>query len=336
MFRKALIGVSVIVALALALGVGVIAHAQGSSANGQQGAVKTFWSALAQHLNITEDALTTAVRDAAKDTVANRVASGAITQTQADKLDNRIQNWQPGQNLGFFGKGGGAVAMAAHKVIVDASAPVLNLQPADLTAQLRAGKSLNDIAAAQKVDPNAVSAAISKALKDRVSQAQTNGRLSAAQAQKANDRIDQQMPKLMSHTWTAKNGATPKTGGQGRLGNAANPAALVAGRVGIDAAAKALNTTTQDVMRQMMQGTSIRAQATAKGLNPADVQGAIVTAENNAVDQAAQQGKITADQASQFKSRVDTLVSGLMDRAGRHPNKTAPQGKPATPAPSGA
>ena len=61
-----------------------------------------------------------------------------------------------------------------------------------------------------------------------------------------------------------------------------------------------------------------------------------MTAENSAIDQAVQQGKITADQASQFKSRVDTLVSGLMDRAGRQPNKTAPQGKPATPAPAGA
>ena len=254
MFRKALIGVSVIVALALALSVGVVANAQSGATNGKQSASKTFWSALAQHLNTSEDALTTAVRDAAKDAVASRVASGAITQAQADKLDTRIQNWQAGQALGFFGKGRVAVAMAAHKVIVDAAAPVMNLQPADLTAQLKAGKSLNDIAAAQKVDPGQVSAAIGKALKDRVSQAQTNGRLTADQAQKANARIDQELPTIMSRTWTAKHGATPKTGGQGRLGKTANPAALVAGRVGIDAAAKALNTTTQDVMRQVAQG----------------------------------------------------------------------------------
>ncbi len=336
MFRKALIVGSIVVALALALGVGVVAHAQGSDTNGKQGASRTFWAALAQRLNTSENGLTTAVRDAAKDTVANRLASGAITQAQADALDTRIQNWQPGQNLGFFGKGRVARTAASHKVIVDAAAPVLKLQPSDLTAQLKAGKSLNDIAKAQNVDPNAVSAAISKALKDRIAQAQTNGRLTAEQAQKADARIDQQIPTIMSRTLTAKNGATPKTGGQGHQGKAANPAALVAGRVGLDAAAKALNTTTQDVTRQMMQGTSIRAQAQAKGLDAGVVQQAIVTAENNAIDQAVQQGKITANQASQFKSRVNTLVSGLMDRAGRHPNKVAPQGKPATPAPAGA
>ncbi|MFN8496992.1 MAG: hypothetical protein U0641_03990 [Anaerolineae bacterium] len=335
MFRKALIAVSLVAALALALGVGVVVHAQGSAPNATQGAAKTFWSALAQRLNTSEDALAIAVREAAKDTVAQRLASGAITQAQADQMDTRIQNWQPGQNLGFFGRGRAGKAFAAHKIIVDAAAPVLKLQPADLTAQLKAGKSLNDIATAQGVDPNAVSAAIARALKDRVAQAQANGRLTADKAQKANARIDQELPTIMSRTWTAKNGATPKTPGQGRLG-AANPAGLVAGRVGIEAAAKALNATTQNVMQGIARGQSIRAQAQAKGLNPADVQSAIVTAETNAIDQAAQQGKITADQASQYKSRIATLVSGLMDRAGRAPNKTAPQSKPATPAPSGA
>ncbi|MFN8484904.1 MAG: hypothetical protein U0768_17860 [Anaerolineae bacterium] len=336
MFRKALIAVGLVVAVALALGVGVVAHAQGSAPNAAKGGAKTFWSALAQRLNTSEDALATAVRDAAKDTVAQRLASGAMTQAQADKLGARIQNWQPGQGLGFFGKGRPGMALAAHKIIVDAAAPVLKLQPADLTAQLKQGKSLNDIAKTQNVDPTAVSTAIGKALKDRVAQAQTNNRLTADQAQKADARIDQELPTIMSRTWTAKSGATPKTGGQGHQGRSANPAGLVAGRAGIEAAAKALNTTTQAVTQGIAGGQSIRAQAQAKGLNPADVQAAIVAAENNAIDQAAQQGKISADQASQFKSRVDTLVSGLMDRAGRTPNKVAPQAKPATPAPSGA
>ncbi|MFN8474166.1 MAG: hypothetical protein U0822_18380 [Anaerolineae bacterium] len=329
MFRKALIAVTVVAALALALGVGVVVHAQGSTPNATPSAAKTFWSALAQRLNTSEDALATAVRDAAKDTVAQRLSSGKITQSQADQLDTRIQNWQPGQNFGFFGKGRPGMAYAGPKIVVDAAAPVLNLQPADLTAQIRQGKSLNDIAKSQNVDPAAVSAAIAKALKDRVAQAQTNGHLTADQAQKADARIDQQLPIIMSNNWTPKTGA-------GRPGPAGNPVGLVAGRTGLEAAAKALNTTSADVMQKIAGGQSIRAQAQAKGLNPADVQAAIVTAENNAIDQAVQQGKITADQASQFKSHIDTLVSGLMDRAGRFPNKVAPQGKPATPAPSGA
>lgn len=151
-----------------------------------QAAQADFIQHLASRLNISTDQVTAALKGAAKDSVADRVKAGTITQQQADKIDQRIDSG-PGI-LGFGGgagrrpggPGGPKAAFGGGKVL-PAAAAALNMQPSDLMSQLRSGKTLQDIAKAQNVDFSKVSAAITNAVKPGLDQAVANGKLTQQQ-----------------------------------------------------------------------------------------------------------------------------------------------------------
>ncbi|MCC7355727.1 MAG: hypothetical protein IT330_18450 [Anaerolineae bacterium] len=85
-----------------------------------------------------------------------------------------------GWGKGFFGFRGGSWAT------YDAVAQVLNLTPTQLFEQLHSGKTLAEIAEAQGVDmqkvQDAVKAAQTQAMKDAISQAVKDGKITQAQA----------------------------------------------------------------------------------------------------------------------------------------------------------
>ncbi len=90
---------------------------------------------------------------------------------------------------GGFGFGGGSTAQ------LEAVAKALNMNPSDLVSQLYAGKTLADVATAQKVDQNTVKQAIINTRSAEIDREVTDGLLTQAQANglKANwtpDKID--------------------------------------------------------------------------------------------------------------------------------------------------
>jgi hypothetical protein len=145
---------------------------------------QAFISHLASRLNLSADAVTSALKNAEKDSVADQVKAGKITQAQADQIDQRIDSGQggfpgfgfgpgPGGPRGFGGPGGQAA--------VNAAATALNLQPPNLQSQLRSGKTLKDIAAAQNVDLTKVTTAVTNAVKPQLDQDVAAGRLTSQQ-----------------------------------------------------------------------------------------------------------------------------------------------------------
>lgn len=146
-----------------------------------------FISHLASRLNTSTDAVTAALKNAAKDAVADQVKAGKLTQAQADQIDQRIDSGQGGVPGFGFGPGPGGPG-GPHggpgfdgQAAVNAAATALNLQPSDLQSQLRSGKSLKDIAAAQNVDLSKVTAAITNAIKPQLDQQVQQGHLTSQQ-----------------------------------------------------------------------------------------------------------------------------------------------------------
>ena len=165
---------------------------------------QTFWQALANKLGITLDRLQQAVKDAAKEAIAGAVSNNRLTQSQADALNQRVDQWTPGQGLPFGGRGsehgfgpgkGGGFEMGGQAVL-DAVAKALGMTTADVQTQLRSGKTLADLAQSKGVDQNTVKQAIVAAQKAQVDQLQQAGRITADQATQMKSRIDQEAANL--------------------------------------------------------------------------------------------------------------------------------------------
>ncbi|MBI5301984.1 MAG: hypothetical protein HY868_07590 [Chloroflexi bacterium] len=164
----------------LAIGVGgTIAFAQGPTPTPQTG--KTTWfdlyrQALAQKLGTTVEKLQQAETDARKDSLAQAVQQGLLTQAQADALLQRLQN------AGTFpGLGAVNVYTTIANAGLEAAAKTLGMTSADLTTALQT-KTLLDLANEKKVDVAKLRTAIADAEKAAIDQAVKDGKLAQAQA----------------------------------------------------------------------------------------------------------------------------------------------------------
>ncbi|HEX7594540.1 MAG TPA: hypothetical protein VF429_10260, partial [Anaerolineae bacterium] len=137
-----------LVAVLLVAGIGgTMALAQSptpQTASGAKTLADLFWQAFAQKLGTTVDKAQQAETDARKDSIAQGVTQGLLTQAQADAMLQRMQNGAPGALFGNFGRGArgaagpldGASASVASAEL-DAAAKALGMTTADLTTALQ-------------------------------------------------------------------------------------------------------------------------------------------------------------------------------------------------------
>ena len=145
----------IVLAALAALGLGAIAIGGAvTSAQEGDGPIGGFLAKVAQKLGVTEDELNTAIHDAKIETIDEMVADGRLTEDQAAKLKERVDEGGPGFGFGpRFGegrfRGGHGFCHRAVGGIIEASAEVLDMSVDDLKAQLKDGKSLAEVAEAQ-------------------------------------------------------------------------------------------------------------------------------------------------------------------------------------------
>lgn len=106
-------------------------------------------------------------------------------------------------------------------------------------------------------------------------------------------------------------------------------------REGMDAAAKAIGVTPEELRTELRGGKTLADVANAHGVDPATVTSALTDLANRQLDQAVTDGKLTAEQAQKMRDRVGDLVSGFVDHAGmpgmgRGHRGPRPGGPPAT------
>jgi len=140
-----------------------------------------FWTMLAAKLYVSQDALKSAFRDAAKAVVAEGVKAGRFKQEQADKLSQRIDKL-PLDRVPFPSMPSRRGPSLQQKVqaqmlraMLDSAANTLGMSPRGLMKQLRDGLTLGQIAQQKDVDPNKVKAAMLSVLTARIDEAIKNG-----------------------------------------------------------------------------------------------------------------------------------------------------------------
>jgi ribosomal protein S20 len=164
---------------------------------------QAFRAAFAANLGKTEDEVIAAAKAATNAVVDQMVKDGKLATEHADKLKTRVAA-APAEGCaplrGFHWK----VAKAAIGLARDgftAAADALQLTPAELRTQLKAGKDLKAIAEAQHVHYDQVSAAITAAVKADLDQAVAKGMITQHRADRILDRLAQ---RLADGTWRIK------------------------------------------------------------------------------------------------------------------------------------
>jgi len=187
----------------------------------------------------------------------------------------------------FMGRGGGGLGQAG----LEAAAKALNMTADQLSTELWGGQTLADLADKAKVDlqavRDAVDAANKAAVRDSIEQAVKDGKLTREQADWLLQGIDKGYAP----------GYGPCGAGKGTLGQAE-----------LEAAAKALNMTADQLSTQLWGGRTLAALAERAGVKLEDVQAAVEAARmqamRDAINEAVKQGKLTQEQA-------DWLLKGL-------------------------
>lgn len=154
-----------------------------------------YWRILAQKFGMTVERLQQTLTEARREAITEAVRQGIITQAQADRLLQQLQNTRPGTVFdNFRGRGKAAnplndVRVAVNTAAVDAAARTLGMTGGDLTTALRGGKTLLDLAREKNVDVARLRTAIADAQKAALDQAVRDGKLTQAQADALKARI---------------------------------------------------------------------------------------------------------------------------------------------------
>jgi ribosomal protein S20 len=190
----------------------VAAAPSGSAARDAGEYCADFRAAFAANLGVSEAEMTAAARKAAISTVDKAVADGDMTKAAGDQLKARI-NAAPADGCavlaGLRAKAGKAVAVV--KDGVTAAADALKMTPAELRADLRAGKSVKDVATAKNVPYATVSAAIVAAVKADLDAAVKAGTLKQARADRILERLQARLAD--GQLRRARPAASPTAGG---------------------------------------------------------------------------------------------------------------------------
>ena len=181
----------------------------------------SFLSRVAQKLGIDTPTLENAVKSAKSDEIDARVASGDLTQAQADALKQRIANAPA--DAPFFGGGFGGHGHGMDRGgFGDPSklATFLGITPAQLRTELSAnGATLAGVAQAHGKSRDDLKTFLTNDAKTRIAQEVTDGRITQAQADARLAQLTANLDARIDGTMPAGHGHGPDDmGGPGMDG----------------------------------------------------------------------------------------------------------------------
>jgi hypothetical protein len=212
--RNTAIGAVVLAAAAFAGG--AYAATQDSSANSRQ----AFLNDVAKRLNVSPQQLSNAMRGASLDRLNAAVASGELTQAQANAIKQRLQQGEipplgglgapefhgpsgpeaPGVPEGPGGHEAPGLPGAGPGGPLGAAATYLGLSDSQLFQRLSAGKSLAQVAAAQHKSTTGLEQAMLSAERSRLDKAVAAKEITSAQEQQILTGLSARINQLVNRT----------------------------------------------------------------------------------------------------------------------------------------
>jgi hypothetical protein len=203
----------------LALGAGAGAAVAASGGDDGKKAEDAVLIDAATRLNVSPNALRSALGAAEDAQLDQAVKDGKLTQAQADALKQRRQQEGrvlgiPGGHPGFAPGGPGGPGGPGFGGMrgpfgagLDAAAGALGMTRAELLQQLRAGKSIADVAKAKGKSTDDVKAAIKAAVTKQLDADVNAGRITADQRQHVLGELDEHLDDLVTRSFEGMPGA---------------------------------------------------------------------------------------------------------------------------------
>ena len=178
--------------------------------------MSSFISTLAVNLGIGEDQLKSAIKITANQEIDAAVQDGRATQDQADKLKERIANEEVGglrsilrQALARHHRASTDPRWPSRAMVLTSVADLLNVNPRELIAELRTGKSIAQLAS----DPNIGEDQLKQAILDKaevlLQQAVTNGRITTDQKGAKLAQLVSRLDEVIRASWPDKASTAP-------------------------------------------------------------------------------------------------------------------------------
>lgn len=157
-----------------------------------------FKSKLAENLGISDGELDTAIDQTQVDIIDEKLAAGDITQERADALKERIANGED-VPFPFFGDGPRLHLGEPGVGLVESAASVLGMDVADLITELRADKSMNDVAAEKGLSAEDFKAQVLADVKTRLDEKVASGDITQEMADNVYTRLTENVDDLLNN-----------------------------------------------------------------------------------------------------------------------------------------
>jgi hypothetical protein len=169
----------------------------GANVTKRQQAVDAFLGKVASNLNVSPDQLKTAIKDAGGQTVDELVSSGKLTAAQGAKLKDAISSGKYPALSRLFRRA--ELLRHVRRGVVASAAKAMNMQPKDLATELKAGKSIADVASEHNVSLDTVKTGITTDAKARLDTAVKNGTITQQQEDNAMQRLSANLDNILNH-----------------------------------------------------------------------------------------------------------------------------------------
>ena len=177
---------------------------------------------------------------------------------------------------------------------VKIAATTIGIEPKDLGQEIKAGKSVADVAKSHNVDPQKVIDAIVSAADKKLDEAVTAGKIDADRAATVKEKVPDRVTKLVNGELTGQRKSVAKA----KLRRHARHS-------GVDIAASTIGIDKQALVDAVEGGQTIADVARSHNVDPQKVIDAVTTAANNKIDTAVTNGKLDAARAAKLKARLD-------------------------------
>jgi hypothetical protein len=179
-----------------ALGVALFAVAGARAQEGEdEGPVRDFVGRLAEKLGISEDELTTAVKEVELEMIDEALADGRITEEQAAEMRERVASGE----LRFPGRGHpGARCFLAGR-IVDVSAEVLGIERSEVIDGLQDGQSLAQIAEGHGISVDEFKAELTGTVESNLAEKVEEGYVTQERADRMLGRFTNNLDRVINH-----------------------------------------------------------------------------------------------------------------------------------------
>ncbi|MBV7333274.1 hypothetical protein KFU94_34580 [Chloroflexi bacterium TSY] len=253
-------------------------------------------SDLAEEKGVEMETIQEALKASAITQVQQAVTDGDLTQEEADRILERIEN---GRGFGPRGLGRGAHRggplrdLIDRDVIQETVAQTLGITVEELEAAKDEGKKLSELAEEKGVEMETVKEAMKASAISQVQQAVTDGELTQEEADRLIERIE-------SGRGFGRRGQGPGRGGHRGLAHG------VIDRTDIQAAvAQALGITVEELKAAKDEGKTIEDLATERGLEQEQVKEAVKATLIAQVQQAVADGELTQEEADRIIERIE-------------------------------